>query len=109
MKNRAVRHHRIRARITGSTNRPRLSVYRSNKNINVQLVDDSHGHTLLTVNDRALTGKNKIERAQAAGKKLAELAQKKGIKQVVFDRGGFLYHGRVAAVATGARAGGLIF
>ena len=109
MKNRTARPRRVRARIKGTAQRPRLSVYRSNVNIAAQLIDDAAGQTLLAVIDRGLPGKNKYERAEAAGKKVAELAKQKGIGQVVFDRGGFLYHGRVAAVATGARAGGLKF
>ena len=104
---RVARHRRVRARVRGTAARPRLAVYRSNTRTYLQLVDDAKGATLLAVNDAELTGKTKRERALAAGKKVAELASKQGIKAIVFDRGGFRYHGRIAAVAEGARAGGL--
>jgi large subunit ribosomal protein L18 len=104
---RVVRRRRVRARVRGTAVRPRLAVYRSNTGVYLQLIDDAAGKTLLALHDRSLSGKGKAERAEAAGKKVAELAAKQGIKAVVFDRGGFRYHGRVAAVAAGARAGGL--
>ena len=91
---RQVRHHRIRAKISGTASKPRLSVYRSNKIIYAQIVDDDKGVTLVSAND---------------GKLLAERARALGIKKVVFDRGGFIYTGRVKAFADVARAGGLEF
>jgi large subunit ribosomal protein L18 len=104
---REARRRRIRARVTGTTARPRLTVSRSNTGVYLQLVDDTKKATIVAVNDRGLSGKNKTERAKLAGKKLAELARKKNISAVVFDRAGFRYHGRIAAVAEGAREGGL--
>lgn len=106
---RTARRRRVRAGVSGTAVKPRLAVYRSNTGVYVQLVDDAKGQTLAAVYDRGLagSGKSKQARAEAAGKKVAELAAKKGIKSAVFDRGGFRYHGRVAAVAAGARAGGL--
>ena len=103
---------RIRGKISGTTERPRLSVYRSNKEIYVQLIDDSKGSTLLAASTRdkdfARAG-NKVEQGKAIGTALAKKAADKGITEVVFDRGGYLYHGRVKAVAEGAREGGLKF
>lgn len=104
---RTARHRRVRSRVSGTAERPRLAVFRSNTGVYLQLIDDVAGKTLLSVRDRGLDGKGKTERAEAAGKKVAELATKKGITAAVFDRGGFRFHGRVAAVAAGARAGGL--
>jgi len=104
---RTARHRRVRSRVSGTAARPRLAVYRSNTGVYLQLIDDATGKTLLAVRDTGLAGKGKTGRAEAAGKKVAELATKQGIKAAVFDRGGFRYHGRVAAVAAGARAGGL--
>lgn len=114
---RVRRHRSIRKRIAGSAERPRLVVFRSLKNIEGQLVDDDAGRTLLglsTLNAdlRALEveGSNRrIEKARAAGRKLAEQAVAQGIEAVVFDRGGYKYHGRVKAFAEGAREGGLKF
>ena len=101
---------RTRARIFGTASRPRLSVYRSNKHLFLQLIDDEAGKTLLSLtDDREREEGGKKNKAFEAGKKLAELAKKTGVKSVVFDRGGYLYHGRVKAVADGAREGGLIF
>lgn len=88
--------------------RPRLSVFRSAKHIYAQIIDDSAGKTLVFVSDKKETGKN-MEKAYMVGKILAEKALKEKIKEVVFDRGGFLYHGRVEALAKGAREGGLKF
>ncbi|WP_324668438.1 50S ribosomal protein L18 [Geochorda subterranea] len=109
------RHLRVRKKVFGTPERPRLSVYRSLNHIYAQIVDDTVGHTLVFVStlDPQLRGRldktgNK-EAARAVGEELARRAREKGISRVVFDRGGFLYHGRVAAVAEGARAGGLEF
>jgi len=110
------RHKRVRNKVLGTAERPRLSVYRSAKHIYAQLVDDSTGRTLASASTRKLEGVQagdkegrKVAEARAVGKKLAELAKAKGIEAVCFDRGGYLYHGRVAAVAAGARAAGLRF
>lgn len=114
-KAREVRHKRVRAIIKGTAEIPRLSVFRSLKHVTLQLIDDSKGTTLCFVNSAQIKpekveGKEaKIAAAYLAGKKLAELAKTKGIKQAVFDRGGYYYHGRIAAVAQGARDGGLKF
>lgn len=105
-------HKRIRKSIKGTSNRPRLNVYRSNKEIYGQLIDDVAGKTLLAVStkspDLECSG-NKVEQAKIVGKTLAEKAQGLSIEGVVFDRGGYLYHGRVKAFADGAREGGLKF
>lgn len=107
------RHLRVRKRIRGTADRPRLVVFRSLKHIYAQLVDDDRGTTLLAVSDLtkdlALEGTGKTAKSKAAGKLLAERAKAAGIVKVVFDRGGYRYHGRVRAVADGARAGGLEF
>jgi large subunit ribosomal protein L18 len=106
---RRSRVRRIRARLAGTTERPRLVASRSNTGMYLQLIDDSKGATLVAVNDHGLKGKNKTERATLAATQLAEQAIKKGIKQVVFDRAGYAYHGRIAAVADAARKAGLKF
>ena len=109
---RAQRHRRIRGKISGTAERPRLSIFRSNKNIYAQLIDDVEGVTLASAstNDKAITAEgSKIEQAAQVGKALAEAASKKNIKTVVFDRSGYLYHGRVAALAEAARENGLEF
>jgi large subunit ribosomal protein L18 len=111
------RHRRIRKRVRGTQDRPRLVVYRSLKNIEGQLVDDDAGRTLIGLStlDAALRGfeaegqNPRVEHAFEAGKLLAERALEKGIETVVFDRGGYKYHGRVKAFAEGAREGGLKF
>jgi len=100
---------RVRGRVTGTAERPRLSVFRSSKNVFAQLINDEKGITMAAVSDAGGEEGTKRERAFAAGKKLAEAARKKKIKRVVFDRGGYSYHGRVQAVAEGAREGGLEF
>jgi large subunit ribosomal protein L18 len=105
---RARRHARVRAKVTGTAERPRLVVYRSLKHIQAQLVDDVARRTLLTVTDKDLTG-TKAARSAAVGKLVAEKAKAAGVARVVFDRGGYRYHGRVKAVADGAREGGLEF
>jgi large subunit ribosomal protein L18 len=105
--------YRIRKVVKGTSQRPRLSVFRSNTGIYAQLIDDIKGVTLLSASsqDRDLRGKKitKTEQAALVGKKIAEKALAAGIKEVAFDRGGFLYHGRVKALADGAREGGLKF
>jgi len=109
------RHARLRKRVKGSPERPRLSVFRSNIHIYAQVIDDTTGHTMVAASskDRALaaelSNKTKTERAQAVGKLLSERAKAAGIEKVVFDRGGYKYHGRVQALADAAREGGLIF
>jgi large subunit ribosomal protein L18 len=104
---RVRRHRRVRKRIVGTAERPRLAVYRSNRHIYAQLIDDLAARTLASASDAEAKDGDKSEKAKAVGKKLAEQAKVIGIEQVVFDRGGRLYHGRVAALAEGAREGGL--
>ena len=106
---RKKRHLRIRKYLAGTSNRPRLAVFRSSSHIFAQIIDDSMDKTLVAVSDLKLTKGTKSERAFEVGKKLAEKVIKHKIKNVLFDRGGFLYHGRVAELARGAREGGLIF
>ena len=106
------RNKRVRALVKGTAKIPRLSVFRSSKHVFLQLIDDDSGKTLVSFDDRLLEDKKKLtksQKADLAAKKLAELAKEKGIKRVVFDRGGYKYHGRVKAVANGARLSGLIF
>ena len=104
---RVRRHARIRAKISGTAERPRLAVYRSNRHIYAQLIDDRAERTLAAASDAEVTAANPTERAKAVGALLATRAKEAGIDTVVFDRGGFQFHGRVAAVAAGAREGGL--
>ncbi|MBK6619672.1 MAG: 50S ribosomal protein L18 [Saprospirales bacterium] len=104
--------YRIRKKVNGTTSRPRLSVFRSNKEIYCQVIDDLNGHTLAAASsrDKGIDPKlNKTQRAQEVGRRLAEKALANNITTVVFDRGGYLYHGRVKALADGAREKGLIF
>lgn len=101
-------HLGIRRKISGTANSPRLSVFRSNKEIYCQLIDDTSGVTLASSGSIGLKG-NKLEQAAAVGKSLAEKAKSQNIDQIVFDRGGYLYHGRVKALAEAAREGGLQF
>jgi large subunit ribosomal protein L18 len=105
------RRRRVRARIVGSAERPRLSVYRSNRGIFAQLVDDDQGHTLAAVNwiEPELRKLSAAEQAKRAGELLAERAKAAGVETCVFDRGGYRFHGRVKALADGAREGGLKF
>jgi len=103
------RHKRIRARMFGTAERPRLAVYKSNKALYAQLIDDEAGVTLLSVATGAGEKKPLSEKVVAAGKKLAEDAKKKGIEKVVFDRGGFIYIGNIKAFAESVREGGLAF
>ena len=111
------RHARIRRKVHGTGERPRLAVYRSLRNIEGQVIDDDRHHTLAGLSTLAPELRNgpapgergKIETARAAGRLLAERARERGVSRVVFDRGGYRYHGRVRAFAEGAREGGLIF
>ena len=109
---RQKRHKRVRAKVFGTPERPRLNVFRSEKNIYAQVIDDVAGHTLVSASslDKSIDGYGgNIAAATAVGKLVAERALAKGIENVVFDRGGYLYHGRVKALAEGAREGGLNF
>ena len=115
MASRLRRHMRIRKKREGSAELPRLAVFRSHMHIYAQLIDDLAGRTLCgtstldpTLKD-ALVGKRKSEKSRLVGKRIAEIAQNRGIRKVGFDRGGYLYHGRVRALAEGAREGGLQF
>ncbi len=101
-------HMRVRKKVNGSAERPRLNVYRSNNAIYCQVINDLTGHTLAAASSLGMTGTN-TEQATAVGKLIAERAKAAGIENVVFDRGGYLYHGRVKALAEGAREGGLQF
>jgi large subunit ribosomal protein L18 len=103
------RHLRVRKRVSGSTERPRLVVYRSLKHIYAQIVDDATRRTLMTVSDLSIGEGKKSEKSLKVGKQLAARAKEAGITRVVFDRAGYRYHGRVKAVADGAREGGLEF
>jgi large subunit ribosomal protein L18 len=109
------RQRRVRARVVGTVERPRLNVFRSLDNIYAQVIDDSTGRTLVSASTidreiaKEIAGKTKIECAKIVGMKLAERAKNAGISKIVFDRGGYRYHGRVAALAQGARDGGLDF
>lgn len=109
------RHKRVRARVTGTPDRPRLSVYRSLSEIYAQIIDDKAGQTLTSASTldhelrTTVDGMKKSEQARKIGQALAERAKAKGIKQVIFDRGGYRYIGRVKALADGAREGGLEF
>lgn len=111
MDNRTQRRRRIRAKVAGSALRPRLAVFRSNRFIYAQLIDDEAGVTLAMASDLGQAAKklNKTERAKAVGEQLAAAAKTKKIEAVVFDRGGYRYAGRVRALADGARAAGLPF
>ncbi len=109
LEKRTRRHTKIRAKVSGTSHMPRLSVYKSNKYISVQLIDDDKAQTLASVHSREVKGKNMMEKAMLVGESIAEKAKAKKIKEVVFDRGGFIYTGNVKAVADGARKGGLKF
>jgi large subunit ribosomal protein L18 len=106
---RLKRRRRVRAKIRGTAERPRISVFRSNRGIFAQLIDDDAGVTLTAVNwtEAELRGLGPMEQAKRAGELLAERAKAAGVDRAVFDRGGYQYHGRVKALAEGARAGGL--
>lgn len=100
---------RIRGRISGTPERPRLSVFRSNKQIYAQVIDDLAGNTLVSASSKGITEGNKTEIAAKVGEAIAKKAIEAGITSVVFDRNGFLFHGRVKSLADGARKGGLKF
>ena len=108
---RLSRRRRVRAKVHGTAERPRISVFRSNRGVFAQLIDDEAGRTLAAVNwtEGELRKLNGSEQAQAVGKLLAERAQAAGVQSAVFDRGGYQYHGRVKALAEGARSAGLNF
>jgi len=108
---RLKRRRRVRARVNGTAERPRLSVYRSNRGVFAQLIDDTRGHTVAAVNwiEPELRKLSATEQAKRAGELLAERAKQAGVETCVFDRGGYRYHGRVKALAEGAREGGLAF
>ena len=105
------RRRRVRAKVRGTAERPRLSVFRSNRGVFAQVIDDGSGRTLAAVNwtEDDLKSLPRMEQAKRAGELLAERAKAAGVENVVFDRGGYQYHGRVKALAEGAREGGLIF
>lgn len=109
---RLKRHSRVRAKISGTAECPRLNVFRSNKNIYAQLIDDVAGVTLASASsfdNKEISGETKVNQATVVGETIAKSAVEKGIKKVVFDRGGYLYHGRVQALAEAARENGLEF
>jgi len=114
-KSRERRRHHVRSKIVGTTERPRLSVFRSSKHIYVQLIDDINGTTLATTSTLAKEVREKVpyggnkKAAEAVGQRLAEIAKEKGIAKVAFDRGHYRYHGRIQALAEAARKGGLDF
>ncbi|MEK7133624.1 MAG: 50S ribosomal protein L18 [Patescibacteria group bacterium] len=103
------RHRRVRAKVAGNESRPRLSIYKSNTRITAQIIDDSKGTTIAAVSSATEKGKTPRERAEAAAATLAKRAGAKGVKSVVFDRGGFQYQGTIKAFADAARAAGLEF
>lgn len=106
---RVRRHNRIRAKVSGTSERPRLAIFKSNSFVYAQIIDDTKGVTLAAISDMGLKAKTKTERAKLAGALLAKAAKEKGLSAVVFDRGGFIFTGRVRAFADGAREGGLTF
>ena len=105
------RRRRVRAKVRGSADRPRLSVFRSNRGIGAQLIDDVQGHTVAAVNwtEGDLKSLGRMDQAKRAGELLAERAKQAGVETCVFDRGGYRFHGKVKALADGAREGGLRF
>lgn len=100
---------RIRSKISGTSERPRLSVFKSNKYLSAQLIDDVLGKTIISGSTKTIKGKTMIERSNLLGKELAKEAKVKGVEKIVFDRGGYIYTGNIAALAQGARDGGLKF
>src|ERR1700727_426539 len=107
---RAIRHRRVRSRVVGSLERPRLNVFKANRHIYAQVIDDATGKTLAAASSLKLAAKGKkSDVAKEVGKAVAAKAMAKNIKAVTFDRGGFAYHGRIKALAEGAREGGLQF
>ncbi len=103
------RHAKIRSNISGTKERPRLSVFKSNTGVYAQIIDDSSNSTLLSISTKDVKGKNMVERSKEAGKELAKKALDKKVNEVVFDRGGFIYTGKIKALAEGAREAGLKF
>ena len=100
----------IRNKISGTSSKPRLSIFKSNRAIYAQLIDDEKGHTIVAASSRELGASNpNIDTSRQVGEKIAEKAKSAGVEDVVFDRGGYLYHGKVKALADGARSGGLKF
>jgi large subunit ribosomal protein L18 len=106
---RVVRHNRLRAKVSGTAERPRLAIYRSNRFVYAQLIDDVAGKTLAAVDSRKQTGASLTERSVAVGTEIAKKAIAAGVKEVVFDRGGFRYQGNIEALANAARTAGLVF
>lgn len=112
---RKIRHRRLRQRVVGTPDRPRLSVFRSLRHIYAQVIDDTRGQTLVAASTREpeiasqVAGLKRVEQSRAVGQVLAQRAREKGIVRVVLDRGGYAYHGRVKSLAEGAREGGLEF
>jgi len=104
-----VRHKRIRSKISGTAETPRLAVFRSNRNIYAQIIDDTKGVTLAAFSSDKAKGKTFIERSKETGLGIAAAGKAKGVTKIVFDRGGFSYTGKIKALADGAREGGLIF
>ncbi len=109
IKKRIIRHRRIRSKILGVSARPRLAVFRSSKHLQLQLIDDARGKTILGFTDVKIKKGTKSERARNLGLLAAKKIAESGVKKVVFDRGGFRYHGRIALLAQGLREGGLEF
>lgn len=103
------RHRRIRGRVAGTAERPRLALFRSNKFVYVQLIDDDKGITLASASSKDIKGKTMTEDAKIVGERIAKSAKEKGVTKVVFDRGGFTYSARIQALADAAREGGLEF
>jgi large subunit ribosomal protein L18 len=106
---RTRRHVRIRAKVSGDATRPRLAVYKSNRFMSVQVINDDLGTTIAAGSTKTLKGSTELEKASLLGKEIAKLAKAKGVEKVVFDRGGYIYTGKVRALADGAREGGLDF
>ena len=106
---RITRHKRIRKKLIGTAEMPRLSVFRSNKHIYVQLINDNDGHTLASANDSNLTAKNNIQKAEGVGASIAKNAKEIGVKKIVFDKSGYKYTGRIRALAEAMRKEGLDF
>lgn len=105
----ARRQARIRAKVSGTAEKPRLAVFRSNKYVYAQLINDDAGKTLVAASSLKMTGKGMVEKAKATGLEIAKKAKEMKIEKVVFDRGGFIFTGKIKAIADGAREGGLIF
>ena len=107
LQKRKRRHSRVRAKISGSAEVPRVSVFRSSRHIYAQAIDDASSKTVFSANDAKIKEKNKTKKAAKVGENLGELMKKNGVKKALFDRGGFSYHGRVKAVAEGLRSAGI--